>query len=226
MDRPVPSLSLKDRREQTIQVLCQHFARDNLDIAELEARLDRAHRANALAELDELVQDLPGPAQSATSPARDAAGRVERSLRNAVKNSSTMLALMGGVDRRGHWTPARKNTVIAIMGGAALDFREVLLPPGETEVLLFCLMGGVEIIVPPELAVDASGIAIMGGFESVSPPPGAEPYASVLRVTGVCLMGGVEIQVRRVGETAKDARTRGRAERLQLRERRRLRGEE
>jgi predicted membrane protein len=55
------------------------------------------------------------------------------------------------------------------MGGAELDFREVDLPPGETEVFIICMMGGAEIIVPPDLAVDASGIAIMGGFEHAAP---------------------------------------------------------
>ena len=50
---------------------------------------------------------------------------------NAIRDSRTFLAFMGGVERRGNWKPARRNVVIAIMGGAELDFREVDLPPGE-----------------------------------------------------------------------------------------------
>lgn len=222
MDRPVPQLSLKERRERTIEALCQHFAQDRLEVAEFEARLDRAHRATVPAELDQLLTDLPSAAaaqpapRTAPAPARAQHGDQTR----------TVLAVMGGVERKGHWVPARKNVVIAIMGGAGLDFRDVDLPPGETEVNLFCMMGGAEIIVPPDLAVDSSGVAIMGGFESISPRRSDDPNAPVLRVTGVCIMGGVEITVRRSGETAKDARTRERAERKALREQRRLRGEE
>jgi hypothetical protein len=226
-DRPLPQVTLKQQREQTIALLCEHFAQDRLEVEEFETRLDRAHRATTAAELEALLQDLPAPAPPAPTPtpARDALARGTRAVADAVRDSRTLLAFMGGVERRGRWTPARRNIVIAIMGGAALDFREVALPPGQTEVFIFCLMGGAEIIVPPTLAVDASGIAIMGGFEHSSAPPPADPDAPVLRINGFCLMGGVEILCRHPGESAKDARKRQREEQRLLREeRRRLRG--
>jgi hypothetical protein len=225
-DLPVPQSTLKQHREQIIVALCEHFAQDRLEVEEFETRLDRAHRATTLAELDTLVQDLPAPAPAAPAPVtRDALARGTRAVAEAVRDSRTLLAFMGGVERRGQWKPARRNIVIAIMGGAVLDFREVALPPGQTEVFIFCMMGGAEIIVPPTLAVDASGIAIMGGFEHGSPPPTTDANAPVLRINGLCLMGGVEILVRHPGESAKDARERQREERRALREeRRRLRG--
>jgi Domain of unknown function (DUF1707) len=225
-DRPLPQSTLKQHRDQTIVLLCEHFAQDRLEVEELETRLDRAHRATTAAELEALLQDLPAPAPAAPPPASpDAWARGTRAVAEAVRDSRTLLAFMGGVERRGRWTPARRNIVIALMGGAVLDFREVALPPGQTEVFIFCLMSGVEIIVPPTLAVDASGIAIMGGFEHGSSPRTTDPDAPVLRVNGLCLMGGVEILVRYPGESAKDARDRQREERRALREeRRRLRG--
>lgn len=223
-DKPVPQTMLKQRREQTIVLLCEHFAQDRLEVEEFESRLDRAHRAATVAELEVLLQDLPAPAPPAPEPpARDAFARGTRAVAEAVRESRTLLAIMGGVERKGRWKPARRNVVIAVMGGAALDFREVALPPGRTEVFILCMMGGAEIIVPPTLAVDASGIAIMGGFEHTAALP-ADPEAPVLRVNGLCLMGGVEILVRYPGESAKDARDRQREERRALRdERRRLR---
>jgi hypothetical protein len=224
----LPQTTLKLRRDQTIVLLCDHFAQDRLEVEEFEARLDRAHRAATVAELDALLQDLPAittPApETSGRDARDMLARGTRAVAEAVRGSRTLLAIMGGVERKGRWTPARRNVVIAVMGGAALDFREVTLPPGRTDVVIFCMMGGVEIIVPPTLAVDASGVAIMGGFEHSAALP-ADPAAPVLRINGLCLMGGVEILVRYPGESAKDARERQREERRALRdERRRLRG--
>jgi hypothetical protein len=227
-DLPVPQTTVKQHRERTILLLIEHFAQDRLEVEEFESRLDRAHRAATAAELDALLQDLPAPAEPAptsTPRARETLARGTRALADAVRESRTLLAFMGGVERHGRWTPARRNIVIAIMGGASLDFREVTLPPGQTEVFVFCLMGGAEIIVPPNLAVDASGIAIMGGFEHASSPRPADANAPILRINGLCLMGGVEILVRYPGESAKDARERQREERRALREeRRRLRG--
>jgi hypothetical protein len=224
MDRRVPQVSLNERREITVRALCEHFARDRLEMADFEARLDRAHRATDSVELEALLADLPAP--GAQRPAAAPAAPAAASITDSLRDSRTLFAFMGGAERRGHWTPARKNICFAIMGGIGLDFRDVQLPPNETEISLFCLMGGAEIIVPPDLAVDSSGIAIMGGFESVSPPRSADPDAPVLRIQGTCIMGGVEIVVRRSGETARDARARERSERKAQRERRRLSGEE
>jgi hypothetical protein len=229
MDRPVPQVPLKERRERTVARLCEAFAEDRLEMDEFESRLDLAHRALTPADLDVLVQDLPAKAAapSAPTPGRDAVARGGRALADAVRDSRTLVAFMGGVERRGSWAPARRNVVIAIMGGAELDFRELDLPPGETEVYIFTMMGGVEIIVPPELVVDASGIAIMGGFAHASAPRDPAANRPVLRVSGVCIMGGVDISVRRPGESPKDARLRRKEEQRLLRDaQRRLPGKE
>lgn len=224
MDRPVPQSNLRAQRERTVAALCEQFAADNLALAELETRLDSAHRARSADELHALLQDLPAlhsgePVQ--TAPSGSVAPR--RADGEDVRDTRTMVAFMGGVERKGRWTPGRRNLVFAVMGGAGLDFREVALPPGTTEVVLFCMMGGAEIIVPPGLAVDGSVIPIMGGFEdsSSAPPPGAD--APVLKVTGVAIMGGVEITVREPGESAKDAKRREKERRRELREEREFR---
>jgi hypothetical protein len=239
MDRPVPQVSLKERRERTIQALCEHFAHDHLEVETFEARLDLAHRSRAAADLDALLADLPAlpkpaPARSMNPTrlvgdpdhVRDMMERSGRAVREAVRDTRTLVAMLGGVERRGEWTPARKNIILAVMGGAELDFRDVHFPPGETEVFVLALMGGVEIIVPPGLNVDSNGIAIMGGFGHVSPPGRREGDAPTLRVHGLCVMGGVDIQIRLPGETAGQARARQREEYRSSRSRRRLPGRE
>jgi hypothetical protein len=106
------------------------------------------------------------------------------------------------------------------MGGVKLDFREALLPPGETEVWVFTTMGGVEIIVPPGLGVESNGIAILGSFEHrediVMNP---DPDAPFLRIKGLCLMGGVEVSIRLPGETPREAKRRRRLAKKEQRKR-------
>jgi len=204
--QPSP-VALREARERVINALCAHFAEDRLDIAEFESRLDRAHRATALAELDELLADLPSltaqqpPATRA--PVRDAERRKREFL----------LAILGGSTRRGVWIPAQRNLAVAVMGGIELDFREAALLPGPTDLEIFCLMGGVKLIVPPDLALAISGIPIMGGIDApAQAPPPADPQAPFLRVDAVVIMGGVEVSVRLPGESERDARRRRRAE--------------
>ena len=202
--RPAP---LRSRRDEIIQQLCDEFARDNLSLDEFERRLDIAHRAAAPAELDLLVADLKRPAPSAhpANLARPASTPAK------LRESQTLIAVMGGVERKGRWSPARTTQVIAVMGGVELDFRDVELAEGVTELNILCCMGGVEIIVPPGVAVDTGGVAIMGAFANLNRGQAQEqPRGPVLRIDGFVLMGGVEIYVRRPGESAKEARRRER----------------
>ena len=207
--------ALQAHREKTITALCDHFSSDHLTVEEFERRLDVANRAQTLPELASLLADLP-TVQVATTLAPSAASAPPPAH---TREQQTLVALMGGVERRGRWQPAKKTFVLTMMGGAALDFREVDLPAGETEVTVICLMGGAEIIVPPGMQVDAGGIAIMGGFEHMHHTPTASnPNAPLLRINGFVMMGGVEVQVRLPGETPKDVRKRLREERRRLRD--------
>lgn len=211
-----PSSSGPSHREQTIQALCDHFAQDALTVDEFERRVDLAHRASTSAELMALLADLP-----VTPPVPLQESPVSAPLPSPadIRPSQTMVALMAGVERKGRWIPARNTRVLAFWGGVELDFREALLGPGVTEVTIACLMGGVEIVVPPDIIVEADGIAIMGGFSHRTPGSGITTDSPVLRITGFALMGGVDIQTRLRGETAKDARRREREERKQKRNR-------
>ena len=216
--RPVP---LQQTRERVVADLCQAFANEQLDADVLQERLDRAQRATTLAELGELTADLPA-ARPNGSPAALPADATRVAVPGEARDQQFIVAVMGGAVRRGAWTPARSLNVLAMMGGAELDFRDARMPP-LTEVTIFACMGGVEIVVPPGVRVEVNGIALMGGFDhrampGSTPPPGAP----VLRIGGFALMGGVEVSVRYPGETARDARERIREERRDLRQQRKL----
>ncbi len=190
-------VALRALREQTVRTLCDHFAADRLEVAEFEHRLDLANRALTPAELVALTADLEtaAPAAPALTSAQAPAPSREAGARQLI------VGFMGGATRRGRWVPATESTAIAVMGGILLDFREVQLPPGETVVHAFAFWGGVSIVVPPELEVTTNGMGIMGGFDHLGHvPANVAPNAPKLRIDGVAIMGGVDVQVRSAGE--------------------------
>lgn len=228
-DTPKPPVALNQVREQTVQALSEHFAQDNLDVEQLEARLDLCYRATSLEELDVLTADLPILRPStAVLPAEDAVPAIRASADPAsVRDTQVAVAIMSGNIRKGTWTPPRHLYAVAVMGGLELDFREARFPPGETEVTVFALMGGADIIVPPGLPVRSNVVAIMGGFEQADhAPDDIPPDAPRLKINGFVLMGAVEMSVRLPGESARDAKKRRKEERRLLKmERRSLREE-
>ncbi|HEX6748996.1 MAG TPA: DUF1707 domain-containing protein [Longimicrobium sp.] len=212
--KPVP---LEQTRQRIVEQLCDHYAAENLTDEALEDRLTRAYAATSVATLQELVADLP--VQSATAAASPSTA-VATARADTVADKQVILAVMGGTERKGMWTPPRHLSVVTVMGGAELDFREARFGPGVTEVTCFAFMGGVHLVVPPGVHVEMNGFALMGGFGTRgSADPPTDPDAPVLRIGGIAIMGGVDLEIRYAGEKERDARAR---ERLARREARRL----
>jgi hypothetical protein len=206
-------VAVRDRREQVIAALTDHFASDRLDVDEFDRRVDRAHLATSIVELDAVLADLPAVV-GAPAPATSQA-MVVRDDPNRAK-SSRIWMVMGGIERSGHWMVPRTMSAICFWGGGTLDFRDADFGPGVTELNVVAVMGGLEIIVPPWLSVDVDASAIMGGFDERHRAPQApDPGRPVLRITGLVMMGGVEIETRLAGETKREARKREKREKLE-----------
>ena len=216
-----PSRPGQARRQETIDALCDAFARDEMELADFERRVEMAHRAESLAELDRLLSDLKPrqvPARAARPGEARAPARRQTALPGQIRDREVVAGIMGGGSRKGRWTPARRVTAIGIMGGVELDFREAVLGPGVTEVHAFAFWGGVQIVAPPDVRVECNGVGIMGGFDSRDDATITDdPNAPVLRITGLAIMGGVEVRVRYPGESRRDARRRVRGQGRQKR---------
>ena len=139
-------------------------------------------------ELVPLVTDLPALVGAGRPPGQYALINDER-----VKENDVVVSVMSGVARKGSWSPPRRLTSVTFMGGTDLDLREALFPPGKSTINIFCLMGGVNILVPPGVNVEVRGVGIMGAFESRCPVT-SYSGAPTLVVNGLALMGGVEVK--------------------------------
>jgi len=215
-------------RESALEALTEAFAGDVIEVEEFERRAELVHRAESPAELRTLLEDLPS-AETRPVPLNDA-GRPSRTGRGGLPSPSRgrlpdgvqdetnlVFSVLSGATRTGRWIPARRNTAVAFMGGIELDFREAHLPPGETQVNCFSVMGGIDIIVPPDVVVVSTGFGFMGGFDHRAQNAELPEDAPILRITGFAFMGGVDVSVRYPGETARDAKRRRRLERKEQR---------
>jgi Domain of unknown function (DUF1707) len=213
-DPPKPGalVAVRDRREQVIAVLADSFAQDLFDVDEFERRIDLAHRATSLDELDRLVVDLAAPATAtALVPAPSTLALSSWPERRTVRG------ILGGFDKKGSWTVPRHLKATCFWGGGRLDFREARFAPGVTELRITAIMSGIEILVPPWLAVECDATSILGGFEELNRGHGSpDPDRALLRITGFAVMGGVSIETRLPGESRRDARKRIKKERKQL----------
>ncbi len=127
-----------------------------------------------------------------------------------VREAGRVLTICSGTQRQGTWRVPTKLRVVTVMGGTDLDFREAEFGPGVTEVKVTVVMGGIAIIVPPHLQVECEGVGILGLFGGMVRSAGErDSDVPLLRITGVAVMGALEISTRLPGEMMKvDARAR------------------
>jgi predicted membrane protein len=80
-----------------------------------------------------------------------------------------------------------------MLGGCELDLRDALMGSTGTAVVeVFVLMGGVEIMVPPNWTVSLEVAPILGGAEdSTRTMPSMSAHKLIVR--GTVVMGGIEI---------------------------------
>lgn len=184
------NVPIDNARNQIVEMLKEHYAHGHLDMTEFEEKLDIATKTQSVQELVSLVKGLPDLPVEETPV--DVEGSVPLNL-GRVRDSEAMFAVLGAQTRKRTWRPPRNLTVVNVMAGTDLDYRKALIPPGESEISVFCVMGGVDIIVPPGVNVEVNGFGFMGAFDDRTSGHYSEG-APTLRINGFALMGGVDIK--------------------------------
>lgn len=208
----LPAVRASDgEREQTVRLLQECYSEGRLTLAEFDERIASAYAARFRPDLDALTEDLPLPERRAENlPSAGARQYVQpreqdRAPARRVSGGTgpaTSIAVMGGVERAGSWTLPAQHTTAAVMGGVEIDLRDADLQAHETTIRAFAFWGGIEILVPDDVHVHVEGIGFMGAFSEASdgddddhrPVRRPAPDAPVIRVTGLAIMGAVEVR--------------------------------
>ena len=180
-------------RDQVADLLRTAAAEGRITFDELDQRVSQAYAAKTFADLQAITRDLPGP--GITPPAPAARPAAPPATTAAAPGPAASVAIMCGARRAGPWVVPAAYHAVAIMGSVDLDLRQATFAAAEVTIRAFCLLGGITIIVPEQVAVDVAGLGLMGGFDQSASTPGA-PGAPTIRVVGCACMGGVTVRRR------------------------------
>jgi len=180
-------------RDRAAELLRAAAAEGRITFEELDERVSQAYAAKTFADLQAITHDLPGP--GITPPAPAARPAAPPATTAAAPGPAASVAIMCGARRAGPWVVPAAYHAVAIMGAVELDFRQATFAAAEVTIRAFCLMGGITITVPEQVAVDVGGLGLMGGFDHSASMPGT-PGAPTIRVVGCACMGGVAVHRR------------------------------
>jgi hypothetical protein len=182
-------------RERVAQILHAALAEGRITVQELEERLDTVYQAKTLAELEPPVADLPEVSAGAVEQAPSRMPVADRRI-GGTPGSTASVAVMSGASRKGGWVVPRQHNSFAFWGGVEIDLRDARFAERTSTITAVAIMGGIEIVVPPDVVVEVGGFGFMGAFETEdregatgTPAPGAP----VVRVNGFAFWGAVTI---------------------------------
>lgn len=185
-------------RDRAASVLNEAFADGRLSPQEHSDRLDAIYAAKTQADIVPVVSDLPGAAAALASSPGELASADDFGTVAKPGKPARVVNVFSGTTRKGAWRVPRAMQTIDIFGGTELDLREAVLPGKEISIRAICVLGGVDITIPPEMHVIDSGWALLGGRE-IAPDTdeSADPDAPVLRISGVTILGGISVRRKR-----------------------------
>jgi hypothetical protein len=184
---PEPYVRASDAdRDRVVEILGHALAEGRLTVEEHSERLDAVYAAKTLGELEPLTRDLAPAARpgAAAAPLVDSSGAAERQDR--------MVAVFGGVQRRGRWRVRRRTKAVTVFGGIDLDMNDATFDGSVVEITMFTLFGDVSIRVPDGVEVRDESSSVFGG---VNIDTGDSPSTSdgpVIVLKGLTIFGGVD----------------------------------
>ncbi|WP_298131634.1 DUF1707 domain-containing protein [Micropruina sp.] len=179
-------------RGKVVTLLESAYAEGRITTAEHAERMQAAADAETFDDLVPLTRDLVAlDAPSAPTPSwSQAPGQ-------AGAEPELIVTLFGSTERRGRWQPRRNLSVLNLFGGTVLDLREATFTDNTCEINVFCLFGGIEVLVPEGTDLENRALAVFGGAGAkVTTPPAPGAPKVVLR--GFVGFGGVEARVKRL----------------------------
>lgn len=174
-----PAIRASDKeRDAAVERLQVAFAEGRIDDQEFDERMRSALTARTRADLDRLLADLPRPGALATVKPQPT-GRL-------------LLAMKGGVQRRGRWRVPERLNAVAYKGACEVDLRAAELSAASTAITAVAYKGRVEILVPPGVRVQVRGYSYGGHWDDQVPDDDLPPDAPVVHVQAVAYKGTVE----------------------------------
>ena len=182
-------------RDRAASILNEAFADGRLTPQEHSDRLDAILAAKTQADILPLFSDLPGAADALAGASTSLSPIYAGGEVAPPGKPARVVCVFSGITRKGAWRVPARIQAVTVFGGADLDLREAVLPAKQINIRAICVLGGMDITVPPEMHVVDTGWALLGGREIPSDTEeSASPDAPVLRISGVTILGGISVR--------------------------------
>jgi hypothetical protein len=190
-------------------------SQENLASAREVAAARLAEQATRTLTLDEYTERAAAIEQAATADELDAAMRElgeKITLGPPPRHVRWLVGVLGGTNQRGRWRLSSRLRIVAVLGGTTLDLGQARPEAPESVITIAAFLGGVEVIAPPGVTIELSGVSLLGGRSDERSRGPSLIGSPVIRLRAFALLGGVKVKDRSPRRKPLDAIRRRRSE--------------
>ena len=113
--------------------------------------------------------------------------------------TSGVVSFLSSTERQGSWQLPRRMRALAVLGNIELDLREAEIGFGISVIEAVSVLGNIEVTVPPDVAVECEGDALLGSFTvqyEGRVNTGLANRDRTVRITGSAYLASVTVKVK------------------------------
>lgn len=181
--------ALESYRHSAVEILTEAYAADKLDMEEFEKRTTLVHNAVTVAEIRDLLADLPAPLSS-SDPLQEPTASKE-----GDDGAPRILSILSERSYRGDWLEGGHGSALTLLGETRLDLRNTSLDQQTISLHVVAILGETRIVIPPDMRVENNINAVLAEV-SVNTRRGNNPKRKTLRLSGLAVMGEIRVDVK------------------------------
>lgn len=204
MESSDPQVQLAEAHARAGSELTDRYADQSLSDSQFEAYLARLRAATSMDAVESVLADLrTGSARRGSGGLAVPRGGTPPAGRGGVTHRSSgsvlppgegrILSIMTETVKKGVWRVPPLLRVRAIMSDVKLDLRHVELP-FDFHLDVVCVMAGVKITVPLDVAISSSVSSIAGVYTNDAADVTDDVYTTrIVQISGSVVMGEVKV---------------------------------
>jgi hypothetical protein len=170
--------TVESEREAAGRAVADPAATGGLTLGEYALRATAIQQAATVDEVQTAIRGLPA------EPAGGAPARLGRWI----------VAFFGGTRQEGRWRLGKRLWVLAAFRGVRLDLSAAEAQAPASAITVIAILGGTDILAPPSVSVELSGLSLPGGKADRRASGVPLPGSPVILVRAFSFFGGVAIK--------------------------------
>lgn len=194
-------------RTEILEKLNDAFANGFLEMEDYESRVELAHKAVSIEDLQKVVYDFPDSSlKNRFAEKPQVTHEHKKPININIDLQDTVFTVLGDNTINGVDLPSDNLNVVNILGETNIDLTSENYIKNLFEINVFCMLGSLRIYAPDNIKIKTQMMNILASSENSAPETDAK-QEKIVTIKGVCLLGDIKIiRNRRPGEKKKFGR--------------------